>query len=222
MAWSVDDIFSFSKHLINKAQRGEYTPAAFYLFWNAEQRSFQQDLLGRFQEAKQNHGAGVIVNTPVLKSLTPFIKKVTVVPASGVVAYPSDFKSELALRANGYRVIHFNPNQRTAITDSVIDPPSVADNKYYYTEYNNGFEVLPAATPSVIIDYIADCRDVVWGYINDAATDLPTYSAGTSTQPQWNNGDVAEITKRTLKLLGVHFSDRDFTNFGQSVQNAGK
>lgn len=222
MAWTVDNIFNFGKELIHKAQRGEYTPDAFYLFWNAEQRSFMQDLLGRFQEAKQTHSSGVIENTPILKSLTPFIKKVSIVPAAGVVAYPTDFKSELALRANGYRIIHFNFNERDVITDSVIDPPSIADNKYYYTEYATGLEVLPSATPSVEMDYIADCRDVVWGYTIDNTTDLPVYDAGTSTQPQWNNGDLQEITKRTLKLLGVHFTDRDFSNFGQSVINAGK
>lgn len=222
MAWSVDDVFNFSKTLINKAQRGEYTPAAFYLFWNAEQRSFQQDLVGRFQEAKQTHSSGVIENTPVLKSLTPFIKKVSITPASGVVAYPSDFKSELALRANGYRVIHFNHGQRDAITDSVIDAPSIANNKYFFTEYATGLEVLPTNIPTIQMDYIADCRDVVWGYSIEEATELPVYNAGTSIQPQWGNSEIQEITKRTLKLLGVHFSDRDFANFGQSVINAGK
>lgn len=42
-----------------------------------------------------------------------------------------------------------------------------------------------------------------------------------SVQPQWNQIDIVEITKRALKSLGVSFKDSDFTNFGNSVIQSG-
>ncbi len=42
-----------------------------------------------------------------------------------------------------------------------------------------------------------------------------------SVQPQWLQPDVIEITKRTLKSLGVHFTQQDFEQFGNSVINTG-
>lgn len=221
MAWNVDQIYSFSKELINKAQRGEYTPDAFFLFWNAEQRSLMQDMVGRFQEARRNRSAGVIANNPILNALAPFTKKVILVVTSGTMLYPSDYKLELALRVNGYRVIPITHGQQASVSDSVIDPPSVTDNKYFYLIYDDGIHLLPATVTSVQMDYIADCRDVVWGYTENVSTGLPEYNAGASVQPQWRNAELAEITKRTLKLLGVHFSANDFAAFGQSVINNG-
>jgi len=222
MAWTVDDIYRFSKELINKAQRGEYTPDAFYLFWNAEQRSYMDECLGTIKEAKQTRNAGVIMNSPIIAALQPFIKKVTLSINSGVGLYPSDFRTELALRINSFEVIYLPHEKNASVSNSVIDPPSVSENKYFYSIYNTGLSFLPATVSSAILDYVADCADVVWGYTTNESTGLPEYNAGTSTQPQWKNNELAAITKRTLKMLGVKFSANDFANFGQSVINTNK
>lgn len=43
-----------------------------------------------------------------------------------------------------------------------------------------------------------------------------------SVQPMWSSqGDIIEITKRSLKSLGVHFTSADFEQFGSSVINTG-
>lgn len=222
MAWNVDKIYNFSKELINKAQRGEYTPDAFFLFWNAEQRSYMEDLLGRFQEVKQTRNAGLIMSSPILAALQPFIKTTTQAITSGTGLYPADFRTEIALRIGGYKVVYINHNQIADVNDSNIDPPSTADNKYYYTIYNDGLHFLPNTVTTAALDYIADCLDVVWGYTVNEATELPEYNAGASTQPQWKNNELTEITKRTLTMLGVKFSSNDFANFGRSVTTTGK
>lgn len=43
-----------------------------------------------------------------------------------------------------------------------------------------------------------------------------------SVQPMWGSkGDIIEITKRSLKSLGVHFTSADFEQFGSSIINTG-
>lgn len=43
-----------------------------------------------------------------------------------------------------------------------------------------------------------------------------------SVQPMWaSQNDIIEITKRSLKSLGVHFTSADFEQFGNSVINTG-
>jgi len=62
--------------------------------------------------------------------------------------------------------------------------------------------------------------DIVWGYTFDV-DGRQVYNSATSTDPQWMDADCMEITKRTLKTLGVAFSSQDFQNFGNSVINTG-
>lgn len=42
-----------------------------------------------------------------------------------------------------------------------------------------------------------------------------------SVQPQWSDLDVVEISKRSLKSLGISFKDSDFINYGQSAISSG-
>ncbi len=218
MAWSVDTIYGFLRWLINKNQAGGISATDFFYAWNAEQYSYQQDLLGRWQSrsaGKEGINTGLIENETIMLKLAPFTKPITLVVAAGQANKPTDFAYALALRVNGAKVFQVDHDMIWAVNDDVIDPPSINDNSYYYVEYLNYYKIFPAAVTSVDLDYIGNCSDVVWGYIL-SAQNRQVYNPATSIQPQWGQNSIIEITKRALKSLGVHFAAQDFEQFGSS------
>lgn len=218
MALTVDYIYNYSLFLINKTQSSTYTPNDFFYNWNAEQRAYMADLLGRFQNrsnGKEGSNTGLIENETILSSLAPFTKSVNLVVTAGNANRPADYVYGLAMRSNGFTAYAIKKGQISSVSKSVIDPPSIAANEYYFTEYATFFTILPSTATSVDLDYVSDCIDVVWGY--NLVSGIPVYNAGTSTQPLWKNAEIIEITKRTLRGMGVHYSSQDFENFGNQT-----
>lgn len=218
MAWSVNDVYEYSKFLTNKNQTGAISRKDLFYAWNGEQSAYQEDLLGRWQaksNGKSGPNTGMIQDETVLIKLAPFTIATTLSVSGGFVTWPSDFMYLSALRINGEKVYHFNKDERWSIESSVIDPPSIPDDSYYYTEYDNQYLILPISVSSVDMDYIAKVIDIVWGFTPDGQG-RQIYDPATSTQPVWSQNSIIEITRRTLKSFGVHFTSEDFEQFGQS------
>lgn len=223
MAWNVNVVYDFLKFLIRKNQAGSISASNYFFAWNSEQTQLFKDLKGRFQarsNGKAGANTGLIENETIETSLSPFTKNVTIAVASGIADIPSDFSYLLALRVNGYDVRHFNKNQKAAIVDSVIDAPSIPNNSYYYTPYGSTYLVLPTTVTEIEMDYLANPTDVVWAFTLDG-NGRQVYTSAGSSQPQWLQDDIIEITKRALKTLGVSYHDNDFSQFGNSVINTG-
>lgn len=215
--WDVNQIYSFLRWLVKRNQAGGISATDFFYAWNSEQRAYQSDLLGRFQaqsNGKSGINTGLIENRTLLQKLSPFTKTAPLVIAAGVVNKPDDFIYELAIRIGNFEVIHITKGEIPAVQNSVIDAPSVADNKYYVTEYEETYSFLPTTVTAAALDYICDPTDIVWG--NTIVDGRQVYDAGASVQPVWHNDSIIEITRRCLKSLGVHFHDGDFANFGNS------
>lgn len=231
MALSVDYLFSFCKKLIRKSQAGGLSNSDFELFWNDAQGSYQDDLLGRWQarnSGKTGANTGLIEDETVLQKLAPFIIPSTLTIANGLAEKPSDLIYRLALRINSKDCYKINHNQKATVEESVIDPPSVTDNKYYFLEYgktvtyvNGYYSFLPNTVTEADLDYISTPKNIVWGYTWDEM-DRQVYSSGLSVQSLWDSNSNREITKRMLTNLGVTFKDADFLNFGKSVQLTGE
>lgn len=300
MAWSVDLLYRFQQWLINKNMAGGISSDDFFFSWNSEQSQFQQDLLGRFQNrnnGKTGNNIGLIQDETILSKLSPFTHPTTIAITSGKATKPSDYGYGLALRINDARVYSMDKDQIWAVKEDVIDPPSITDDCYYFTEYEDYFLILPTAATSLNLDYISLCKDIVWAYTFDSAdrqvysasglTGLPVIFGGVgytsptiafsapaaggvqatgtltvvggvitavvmtnigqgyagltptftitgasttpatfgspivSVQPMWRNAECVEITKRTLKSLGVHFTSQDFEAFGSSIIKEG-
>ena len=230
MNWSVDEIYSFLKWLIHKNQAGGISATDFFYAWNSEQYSYQEDLLGRWQNranGKEGLNTGLILNETEKQKLSPFTLPSTLTITSGKVDKPDNFMYELGIRMNatggtaGSRIDKIEHDKIYSVTGSVIDAPSVSNNLYYAIEYENYYSLLPTSiTGTVSLDYIAKCVDVVWGWVYD--TDYrQKYYEPTSVQPQWDQNSIITITERTLKSLGVHFKDGDFAQYGQSVIQTG-
>lgn len=228
MALSVDYIYKFLLDLMLKNQAGGLGNEQFERYWNGEQGAYQDDLLGHFQarnNGKTGMNTGLIQDETVMQKLAPFTKPVDLSIVSGVVDKPSDFVYRLAFRINGKDCYKINHNQIYTVNDSVIDPPSIAANTFYFVEYEKKYSILPATLPTVAIttaqlDYITTPPNIKWGFTyTDEGQQV--YELGTSVQPLWDNNSCREITKRVLKTIGVSFKDNDFSNFGNSVINTG-
>ena len=225
MSLSVDYIYQFALKLMKKNQAGSLPSVEFAFHWNDAQATYQDDMLGRFQarnNGKTGTNTGLIEDETILQKLSPFTKPYTLTIADGNADKPSDFVYRLAMRINGVDVYKINHNQIANVNASVIDPPSVSDNKYYFVEYQGYYSFLPRTGISAAsLDYIQTPPNVVWGFTWDD-DGRQVYNPGTSVQPLWDANSCREITKRMFTNLSVSFKDKDFENFGKSVQLTGE
>lgn len=219
MPWSVDNIYQYTRFLTNKNQAGGISATDLFNAWNGEQAMLHQDLVGRWQKqsnTKTGIMSGLVEDEVTISALSPFIIPLTnIVIAGGIAAKPDDYIYGVALRINGAKVFSVSHDMIWAVNDDVIDPPSTADDAYYYTEYLNYFSFLPPAVTLFDLDYVAETTDIVWNYSLDA-NNRQQYKPVGSVQPKWNKNTVIEITRRTLKTFGLHFDSREFENFGES------
>lgn len=218
MPWSVNNIYQYTLFLTNKNQAGGISATDLFNAWNAEQSQYHQDLVGRWQ--KQNNTktgimSGLIEDEVTISALSPFITPATIDIAGGLGFKPADYIYGIALRINGSKVFSLSHDMIASVLDDVIDPPLIPENTYYYTEYLSYFSFLPNTVTSFDLDYVAETRDIVWGFTLDA-NERQVYDVGASVQPKWNKNTTIEITKRTLKGFGLHFDSREFENFGDS------
>lgn len=197
--------------------------------WNDAQGSYQADLLGRFQarsNSKTGVNTGLIEDETIMEKISPFIKPVAIDIISGNSDKPLDFVYRLALRINGEDVFKINHSQIATVNASVIDPPSIENNKFYFVNYEEYYYFLPHTLPTVSItsadlDYISTPENVIWAYTWDTSG-RQVYSSGSSVQSKWDDSSNREITKRMLTNLGISFKDNDFLTFGKSVQMTGE
>lgn len=223
MSWTVNDIYELYLKLARKNQAGGISATELFYFWNTEQNMYYQDIVGRWQarsNGKQGINTGLILNETDLSELAPFTIPVTLSVSSGNATKPDDFIFRLAARINGSKVTFITPGQKTYVTSSVIDPPSVTDNCYYGIQYEDYYSFLPNTVTSVDLDYIASCNDVKWGFTFDA-DGRQVYNPGTSVQPKWSTPTIITITKRALTSLGISFKDQDFLSAGRTAQGTG-
>lgn len=226
--WSVNNIFSLFKFLTRKNQSGSISVTDFFNAWNTEQNAYFSDLLGKWQNknnGKSGANTGLIMNETIMTQLSAFIIPGSVTISSGTATKPSDFIYGLARRLlledTEYLVTKINHGQKWYVNNDVIDPPNIAEGTYYIIEYEDYYEVLPEnSTGDLILDYVAQPVDVVWGYTFDTQN-RKVYNAGLSIQPQWQTNTIIEITKRALTSFGVSYKDKDFENFGELNTSTG-
>lgn len=223
MALSVNYCYQYVLDLIKKNQAGGLGNEDFENLWNGEQSSFQDDLMGRFQNrnnGKEGANIGIIQDETIMQKLSPFISPKILTITGGVSNKPTDFVYRTSLMINGFNCYKINYNQRDSVTNSFIDPPSVTNNTYYFLEYENYYEFLPNTVTEANLDYIKTPPNVKWGFTYDSVG-RQIYNPGTSVQPQWDSNSCREICKRVLNSIGVSFKDADFENFGKEAITTG-
>ena len=111
MALSVDYLYSFVQTLIRKNQSAGLVNTDFQYLFNDSQGSYQDDLLGRFQNrsnTKEGANTGLIENETIIAKLTPFMLPVVIPVVGGQATKPSDFIYTLAIRCNGFKVFQID------------------------------------------------------------------------------------------------------------------
>lgn len=223
MKWTVDNIYQLYLKLARKNQAGGISASDLFYTWNAEESSYHQDIVGRWQaraNGKTGLNTGLVLNETILGELAPFTIQEGLTIVSGDSDKPEDFIYRVGLRIAGNKVDVINHGQIPSVTSSVIDAPSIVTNTYYAIEYENYYSFLPNTVTQATLDYIAAPTGIKWGFTWDA-DNRQVYNAGTSIQPKWNNNVIVTITKRAFVNLGVSFKDQDFTNFGRTAQQTG-
>lgn len=220
---TTDNLYKFCRSIMRKNQSGSLSGIEFASMWNASQKKYQQDLLGRFQRAnngKEGMNTGLIQNETIIGKLSPFIILSTISVSGGIGTKPGDLAYRLGVLVNGVKAVKINHNQKSSVLNSVIDPPSVADNKYYYVEYATGYSFLPSSVASAELNYVALPTDIVWGYSFDGqGRQIP--DPASSTNPLWADPECYEITERMFKEIGVALSSDSYKQFADSVINTG-
>lgn len=224
MAWTVDDIKKKMLFLSRGNQSGSNVEDCINA-WNIEQHLLHTDLIGRWQSmanGKSGMNTGLIQNETIITELSPFIKPLPITIASGNAPKPSDFSFTMALKKGGKHIHPTTHDRVSSILDSVIDPPSTTDNKYYYVEYQNYYYLIPhTVTGTVDLDYVCNPTDIVWNFTLDG-NNRKVYSVSGSVQPQWLQNEIVLITKRALSQLGISFKDSDFSNAGMMAKTTGE
>jgi hypothetical protein len=219
---NVNDMYRICQFAVNKAQNGYLTPAEFNLTINQAQVSYQDYLLGEFQQYQYGRPQARITysqNENIRQRLSPLITQATLtINGSGEVAYPADYvQTDTIITAAFNRVRYVQQDALYSYYNSQVDP--IATNPIYLLE-PTGFQFYPVTLGSAILTYVKDAPEIVWGYTT--VSGRPVYSSGTSIQPVWDNVDLLEIIARALKLIGLNLQEGQVQQYANQVTQTGQ
>ena len=219
---NVNDMYRICQFAVNKAQNGYLTPSEFNLTINQAQVSYQDYLLGEFQQYKYGRPQARInysQNENIRQRLSPLITSATLtINGSGEATYPADYVQADTIITTAFNRVRFvQQDSLYSYYNSEIDP--IATNPIYLLE-PTGFQFYPVTLGSAILTYVKDAPEIVWGYTT--VSGRPVYSSGTSVQPVWDNVDLLEIIARALKLIGLNLQDGQVQQYANQVTQTGQ
>ena len=234
---NVNDMYRICQFAINKAQNGYLTPSEFNLIINQAQISYQDYLLGEFQQYQYGRAQARVSysqNEDIRQRLTPLILQTTLAPniSTGVAAYPTNFLQVDAMwESDGLHRIRFVPQDSLySYYNSEIDP--IASNPIYLLQKDQ-FQFYPKNIIDIsgnpIISYVISAPDIIWGYtivdgrpVYNPATYSPGPPPTGSQQPVWYDVDILEIITRALKLIGLNLQDGMVEQYANQVTQTGQ
>ena len=228
---NVNDMYRICQFAVNKAQNGYLTPSEFNLTINQAQVSYQDYLLGEFQQYQYGRPQARInysQNENIRQRLSPLIAETTLTinGTSGEAPYPADYVQADAVRTNTFdRVRYVQQDSLYSYYNSKIDP--VATNPIYLLE-PTGFQFYPvtlgmsgtSGNGSAVLTYVKDAPQIVWAYT--IVSGRPVYDSASSVQPVWDNVDLLEIIARALKLIGLNLQDGQVQQYANQVTQQGQ
>lgn len=219
---NVNDMYRICQFAVNKAQNGYLTPSEFNLTINQAQVSYQDYLLGEFQQYQYGRPQARInysQNENIRQRLSPLITSATLtINGSGEATYPADYVQADTIITTAFNRVRFvQQDSLYSYYNSEIDP--IATNPIYLLE-PTGFQFYPVTLGSAILTYVKDAPEIVWGYTT--VSGRPVYSSGTSVQPVWDNVDLLEIIARALKLIGLNLQDGQVQQYANQVTQTGQ
>ena len=228
---NVNDMYRICQFAVNKAQNCYLTPSEFNLTINQAQVSYQDYLLGEFQQYQYGRPQARInysQNENIRQRLSPLITETTlsINTTTGKSSYPNDYVQADAVRTSTFdRVRYIQQDSLYSYYNSTIDP--VATNPVYLLE-PTGFQFYPktlgmsgtSGNGSAVLTYVKDVPQIVWAYTT--VSGRPVYDSASSVQPVWDNVDLLEIIARALKLIGLNLQDGQLAQYANQVTQQGQ
>ena len=221
---NVNDMYRICQFAINKAQNGYLTPSEFNLTINQAQVSYQDYLLGEFQQYQPGRPQARInysQNENIRQRLTPLLATaaVAVNAGTGAVAYPNDYvQADSLLTSTLQRVRYTQQDSLYSYYNSTIDP--IATNPIYMIT-STGFQFYPITIGTVTLSYVKKAPDIVWAYTT--VSGRPVYNPPpASVNPVWADVDLLEIIARALKLIGLNLQDGQLQQYANQVTQQGQ
>ena len=230
---NVNDMYQICQYAINKAQNGYLTPSQFNLIINQAQTSYQDYLLGEFQQYQYGRAQARInysENENIRQRLSPLITEATLTinGTSGEASYPNDYVQADAIITTAFKRVRFvQQDSLYSYYNSEIDP--VATNPIYLIE-PAGFQFYPKTLGSAILTYVKEAPSIVWAYttVSGRPVYAPTQTGVGVTpitgtiQPIWADVDLLEIIARALKLVGVNLQAGQVEQYANQVTQQGQ
>lgn len=230
---NVNDMYRICQFAVNKAQNGYLTPSEFNLIINQAQVSYQDYLLGEFQQYQYGRPQARVnysQNENIRQRLSPLLAEATLTinGTTGQSPYPADYVQTDAVITSAFnRVRYVQQDSLYSYYNSQIDP--IATNPIYLLE-PTGFQFYPVTLGTAILTYVKDAPEIVWAYTT--VSGRPVYAAtqtgvgvtpttGT-VQPVWDNVDLLEIIARALKLIGLNLQDGQVQQYANQVTQQGQ
>jgi hypothetical protein len=230
---NVNDMYRICQFAINKAQNGYLTPAEFNLIINQAQISYQDYLLGEFQQYQYGRAQARInysQNENIRQRLSPLITEATLTinGTSGEAPYPADYVQADTIITTAFKRVRFvQQDSLYSYYNSEIDP--IGTNPIYLLE-PTGLQFYPKTLGTALLTYVKDAPTIVWAYTT--VSGRPVYAAtqtgagvtpttGT-VQPVWDNVDLLEIIARALKLVGVSLQIGQVEQYANQVTQQGQ
>ena len=220
---------------INKSQNGYLSPAQFNTIINQGQTSYQNYLLGEFQQYQYGRAQsriGYSQNQNIRQRLSPLIADTTLtINGSGEAVYPADYVQADAIRTSTFqRVRYAQQDSLYSYFNSTIDP--IATNPIYLIE-PTGFQFYPVTLGSAILTYVKNAPTMTWAYTLDV-NGRPVYAPPGQTQPPvqvpvsgsvnpiWDDVDLLEIIARALKLVGLNLQMGQIQQYANQITQQGQ
>lgn len=230
---NVNDMYRICQFAINKAQDGYLTPSDFNLVINQAQTSYQDYLLGEFQQYQYGRPQARInysQNENIRQRLTPLITEATLTinSSTGEAPYPSDYlQTDSMITSEFERVRYATQDRLYSYYNSEIDP--IATNPIYLIEPSK-FQFYPKTLGTAILTYVKNAPDIVWAYttVSGRPVYAPTQTGVGVTpttgtvQPVWDDVDLLEIITRALKLIGLNLQDGMVEQYANQITQTGQ
>tara|TARA_R110000822_G_scaffold77400_1_gene185699 strand:+ start:481 stop:1146 length:666 start_codon:yes stop_codon:yes gene_type:complete len=220
---NVNDMYRICQFAINKAQNGYLTPSEFNLIINQAQVSYQDYLLGEFQQYQYGRAQARInysQNENIRQRLSPLITEATLTinGTSGESPYPADYVQADTIITTAFKRVRFvQQDSLYSYYNSEVDP--IATNPIYLIE-PSGFQFYPKTLGTALLTYVKDAPTIVWAYT--IVSGRPVYDSGASDQPVWADVDLLDIIARALKLVGVNLQAGQVEQYANQVTQQGQ
>jgi len=232
---NVNDMYRICQFAINKAQNGYLTPSEFNLIINQAQVSYQDYLLGEFQQYQYGRAQARInysQNENIRQRLSPLITEATLTinGTSGEARYPADYVQADTIITTAFKRVRFvQQDSLYSYYNSEIDP--VATNPIYLIE-PTGFQFYPKTLGTALLTYVKEVPTIVWAYTT--VSGRPVYAPPGQVQPPvqtpvtgsvnpiWADVDLLEIIARALKLVGVNLQAGQVEQYANQVTQQGQ